>query len=161
MAYRPYNKGSQVQILSARPKTGPDLRRRRSGPPVFRFRTLHLLVPERIHVRLVTVAWGKFRLPWIDSDQAGLRSFNASDSSAVLGRWGVGPVGYSAARAWGVTTQIPPVWHVATLRTVDPIDGLKLTACVVYARDCRSGSVCTDMLVMHVRTETSRQRTTR
>ena len=31
----------------------------------------------------------------------------------------------SAARAWGLTTQIPLVWHVATLRTVDPIDGVK------------------------------------
>jgi len=44
---------------------------------------------------------------------------------AVLGTRGVGPAGYSAARAWGVTTQVPPVWHVATLRTVDPIDGVK------------------------------------
>jgi hypothetical protein len=43
---------------------------------------------------------------------------------AVLGTRGIGPAGYSAARAWGVTTQIPPVWHVATLRTVDPIDGV-------------------------------------
>ena len=43
----------------------------------------------------------------------------------MLGKRGVGPVGYSAARAWGVTTQIPPVWHVATLRTVDPINGVK------------------------------------
>lgn len=43
----------------------------------------------------------------------------------MLGKRGVGPVGYSAARAWGVTTQIPPAWHVATLRTVDPIDGVK------------------------------------
>lgn len=43
---------------------------------------------------------------------------------AVLGSRGIGPTGYSAARAWGVTTQIPPVWHVATLRTVDPIDGV-------------------------------------
>ena len=42
----------------------------------------------------------------------------------VLGTRGVGPAGYSAARAWGVTTQVPPVWHVATLRTVDPIDGV-------------------------------------
>jgi len=48
---------------------------------------------------------------------------------AVLGSRGIGPTGYSAARAWGVTTQIPPVWHVATLRTVDPIDGV-----VQYAR---------------------------
>lgn len=44
---------------------------------------------------------------------------------AVLGTRGVGPVGYSAARAWGVTTQVPPVWHVATLRTVEPINGVK------------------------------------
>ena len=44
---------------------------------------------------------------------------------AVLGTRGLGPAGYSAARAWGVTTQVPPVWHVATLRTVDPIDGVK------------------------------------
>lgn len=43
---------------------------------------------------------------------------------AVLGTRGVGPAGYSAARAWGVTTQVPPVWHVATLRTVDPLDGV-------------------------------------
>ncbi len=43
---------------------------------------------------------------------------------AVLGTRGIGPAGYSAARAWGVTTQIPPVWHIATLRTVDPIDGV-------------------------------------
>jgi len=44
---------------------------------------------------------------------------------AVLGTRGVGPAGYSAARAWGVTTQIPPDWHVATLRIVDPIDGVR------------------------------------
>lgn len=43
----------------------------------------------------------------------------------VLGTRGVGPAGYSAARAWGVTTQIPPMWHAATLRTRDPIDGVK------------------------------------
>lgn len=43
---------------------------------------------------------------------------------AVLGTRGIGPAGYSAARTWGVTTQIPPVWHVATLRTVDPIEGV-------------------------------------
>jgi hypothetical protein len=41
---------------------------------------------------------------------------------AVLGTRGVGPAGYSAARAWGVTTQVPPRWSVATLRTVEPID---------------------------------------
>lgn len=44
---------------------------------------------------------------------------------AVLGTRGVGPAGYSAARTWGVTTQVPPVWHVAALRTVDPIDGVR------------------------------------
>lgn len=42
----------------------------------------------------------------------------------VLGTRGVGPAGYSAARAWGVTTQIPPEVHMATLRPVDPIDGV-------------------------------------
>lgn len=42
----------------------------------------------------------------------------------VLGTRGVGPAGYSAARTWGVTTQVPPVWHVAALRTVDPIEGV-------------------------------------
>lgn len=44
---------------------------------------------------------------------------------AVLGTRGVGPAGYSAARSWGVTTQIPPVWHVATLRAVEAIEGVK------------------------------------
>jgi hypothetical protein len=43
---------------------------------------------------------------------------------AVLGKRGIGPAGYSAARAWGVTMQVPPVWHVAALRTVDPIEGV-------------------------------------
>jgi len=43
---------------------------------------------------------------------------------AVLGTRGIGPAGYSAARAWGVTTQVPALWHVSTLRTVDPIDGV-------------------------------------
>jgi hypothetical protein len=43
---------------------------------------------------------------------------------AVLGTRGIGPAGYSAARAWGVTTQVPALWHVATLRTVDPIEGV-------------------------------------
>lgn len=33
----------------------------------------------------------------------------------VLGERGVGPAGYSAARAWGVTTQIPAVTELATL----------------------------------------------
>ena len=44
---------------------------------------------------------------------------------AVLGTRGVGPAGYSAARSWGVTTQVPPVWHVATLRSVERIEGAK------------------------------------
>ncbi len=44
---------------------------------------------------------------------------------AVLGTRGVGPAGYSAARSWGVTTQVPPVWHVATLRPGEMIEGVK------------------------------------
>jgi hypothetical protein len=43
----------------------------------------------------------------------------------VLGTRGVGLASYSAARAWGVTTQVPFVLHVATLRTVKPIAGVK------------------------------------
>jgi hypothetical protein len=46
-------------------------------------------------------------------------------ANAVLGERGVGPAGYSAARVWGVTTQVPPRWQVATLRTVDPIAGVE------------------------------------
>lgn len=42
----------------------------------------------------------------------------------LLGDRGVGPAGYSAARLWGVTTQVPSAFQVATLRTVDPIDGV-------------------------------------
>ncbi len=43
----------------------------------------------------------------------------------VLGTLGIGPAGYSAARAWGVTTQVPAKWHVSTLKPADPIDGVE------------------------------------
>lgn len=43
----------------------------------------------------------------------------------VLGTRGVGPTGNSAAREWGVTTQVPPMLHVATLFPTDPIPGIK------------------------------------
>lgn len=42
----------------------------------------------------------------------------------VLGEEGSGPAGYSAARMWGVTTQIPASFHVATLWKRDPIPGV-------------------------------------
>lgn len=42
----------------------------------------------------------------------------------VLGAAGNGPAGYSAAREWGVTTQVPSSFHVAALWTVDPIEGV-------------------------------------
>lgn len=42
----------------------------------------------------------------------------------VLGEAGTGPAGYSAAREWGVTTQVPSSFHVATLWTADPIAGV-------------------------------------
>ncbi|KAB1641702.1 hypothetical protein [Gulosibacter chungangensis] len=42
----------------------------------------------------------------------------------VLGEMGSGPAGYSAAREWGVTTQVPQSFHVATLWTTDPIAGV-------------------------------------
>lgn len=42
----------------------------------------------------------------------------------VLGDRGCGPAGYSAAREWGVTTQVPSSYHVAALWTADPIEGV-------------------------------------
>lgn len=42
----------------------------------------------------------------------------------VLGAAGSGPAGYSAAREWGVTTQVPSSFHVAALWTADPIEGV-------------------------------------
>lgn len=42
----------------------------------------------------------------------------------VLGEVGSGPAGYSAAREWGVTTQVPASFHVATLWPSDPIKGV-------------------------------------
>ena len=44
----------------------------------------------------------------------------------VAGTRGVGPAGFSAARAWGVTTQVPPVYTLAVLHPIDPIDGVRL-----------------------------------
>jgi hypothetical protein len=43
----------------------------------------------------------------------------------TLGTRGVGPAGHSAAREWGVTTQVPPVFYVATLKTAVGIPGVK------------------------------------
>lgn len=40
----------------------------------------------------------------------------------VLGDTGNGPAGYSAAREWGVTTQVPSSFQVAALGTSDPIE---------------------------------------
>jgi len=45
--------------------------------------------------------------------------------TAVFGREGVGPAGFSAARAWGVTTQVPATFHVATLKPVAAIAGVR------------------------------------
>lgn len=45
--------------------------------------------------------------------------------NVVMGDVGVGPAGFSAARDWGVTTQVPPNVHVATLKSVDGLDGVK------------------------------------
>lgn len=45
----------------------------------------------------------------------------------VLGERGVGPAGYSAARAWGVTTQVPAVRELATLGTRRKLKNVKLT----------------------------------
>jgi hypothetical protein len=43
----------------------------------------------------------------------------------ALGTRGVGLSGHSAAREWGVTTQVPPVVYVATLKTVEGLPGVK------------------------------------
>jgi hypothetical protein len=42
----------------------------------------------------------------------------------VLGEAGNGPAGYSAAREWGVTTQVPPAFHIAALWPTAPIEGV-------------------------------------
>lgn len=42
----------------------------------------------------------------------------------VLGVTGIGPAGYSAAREWGVSTQVASSFHVAVLWTSDPIEGV-------------------------------------
>ena len=42
----------------------------------------------------------------------------------VLGEAGNGPTGYSAAREWGVSTQVPSSFHVAALWPADPIEGV-------------------------------------
>lgn len=45
-------------------------------------------------------------------------------AKAVFGSEGVGPACFSAAREWGVTTQIPTHLHIATLWPVAPIRGI-------------------------------------
>ncbi|MFK3676501.1 hypothetical protein ACI2IP_02135 [Microbacterium sp. NPDC090218] len=40
---------------------------------------------------------------------------------------GAGPAGFSAARLWEVTTQVPATQHVATLRKVEGLKGVKQT----------------------------------
>ena len=42
----------------------------------------------------------------------------------VLGEIGVGPAGYSAARFWGATTQLPALLHLATLFPATKINGV-------------------------------------
>ena len=45
-------------------------------------------------------------------------------ATEVFGDEGAGPAGYSAAREWGVTSQIPATFHVATLTKVATIEGI-------------------------------------
>lgn len=47
---------------------------------------------------------------------------------AVVGERGVGPAGYSAARSWGVTTQVPAVRELATLGSRRKLENVKLIA---------------------------------
>lgn len=43
---------------------------------------------------------------------------------AIWGERGIGPSGFSAAREWGLTSQIPTALHVATLWTVAEVKGI-------------------------------------
>jgi len=45
----------------------------------------------------------------------------------ALGRKGVGPAGFSAAREWSLTTQVPPALHLAALKPAKDLPGIKLT----------------------------------
>jgi hypothetical protein len=44
----------------------------------------------------------------------------------IVGERGVGPAGYSAARAWGMTTQVPAVRELATLGARRKVANVKL-----------------------------------
>jgi len=52
----------------------------------------------------------------------------------VLGAAGFGLAGYSAARAWGLTTQVPAETHVATLSRARDIRGVVIHARSNFAR---------------------------
>ena len=45
----------------------------------------------------------------------------------ALGRKGVGPAGFSAAREWSLTTQVPPALHLASLKPAKDLPGVTLT----------------------------------
>lgn len=45
----------------------------------------------------------------------------------ALGRKGVGPAGFSAAREWSLTTQVPPALHMAALKPAKDLPGIMLT----------------------------------
>lgn len=45
----------------------------------------------------------------------------------ALGRKGVGPAGFSAAREWSLTTQLPAALHLAALKPAKDLPGITLT----------------------------------
>lgn len=45
----------------------------------------------------------------------------------ALGWKGVGPAGFSAAREWSLTTQVPPALHMAALKPAKDLPGIMLT----------------------------------
>jgi len=45
----------------------------------------------------------------------------------TLGRKGVGPAGFSAAREWSLTTQVPSALHLAALKLAKDLPGITLT----------------------------------
>lgn len=45
----------------------------------------------------------------------------------TLGRKGVGPAGFSAAREWSLTTQVPPTLRIAGLKPAKDVPGITVT----------------------------------
>jgi hypothetical protein len=65
----------------------------------------------------------------------------------VLGERGVGPSGYSAARALGLTTQLPPKYEVTTFKIVGAIQGVSQRA---RSNQLRAGLNAREIAILEV-----------